>query len=324
MRQVQGLRSALGNWRQRYRPAAGYRAGGWDGDAVADAKFLAKLERLSLGVEQDLVRGLMGEHLARRHATGIEFADYRRYSPGDDLRRVDWNAYARLGSLHVRQAQAEYETTLYLLVDASPSMDFGRPSKFLAARRLAAALGYVALTHLDKVVLSAPGSAEREQPAAGKSLKGKAEAGELFRYLQGLRTGKQATFDELLVEWAAEGAQGRMAVVISDLLLDGYRDGLKYLVGAGFGVAVLHVLSPEELKPPREDNLELIDSETGRKLELHLAEESLAAYHKRLLQWLADTEEWCRNNGVGYLLVGSDLDTERVLLETLKRRGVTA
>src|SRR5690349_15954049 len=99
----------------------------------------------------------MGEHRAQRRTAGIEFADYRPYTPGDDLRRVDWNAYARLGTLQVRQAQAEHDTVLYLLVDPSPSMAFGAPAKFLAARRLAAALGYIALAHLDAVVLAAPG-----------------------------------------------------------------------------------------------------------------------------------------------------------------------
>src|SRR5205814_8267222 len=106
----------------------------------------------------DLIGGLMGEHQATRRTAGIEFADYRKYSPSDDLRRVDWNAYARLGTLHVKQSQAEHDTALYLPVDASPSMDFREPSKFLAARRLAAALGYIALAHLDSVALTAPGA----------------------------------------------------------------------------------------------------------------------------------------------------------------------
>src|SRR5205823_12939081 len=124
---------------------------------LVDGDFLQKLNRLSLVLGNDIIHGLMGEHQAVRRTSGIEFADYRQYSPGDDLRRVDWKAYARLGTLHVRQAQAEHDTILYLLVDASPSMEFGQPSKFLTARRLAAALGYVALSHLDSVVLSVPG-----------------------------------------------------------------------------------------------------------------------------------------------------------------------
>ena len=165
MRQVGNLRTRLTGWAARHTPIR-QSAGSWASpnsgnpqSALVDSEFLRKLDRLSLALGRDLVHGLMGEHLAQRRTSGIEFADYRAYSPGDDLRRVDWNAYARLGTLHVRQSQAEHDTDLYLLVDASPSMEFGQPSKFFAARRLAAALGYIALAHLDRVVLSAPGAA---------------------------------------------------------------------------------------------------------------------------------------------------------------------
>ncbi|HYO51156.1 MAG TPA: DUF58 domain-containing protein, partial [Chloroflexia bacterium] len=178
---------------------------------VVDGEFLSKLDRLSLVLGRDLLSGLMGEHNALRRTSGIEFADHRQYSPGDDLRRVDWNAYARLGTLHIRQSQAEHDTVLYLLVDASPSMEYGEPSKFLVARRLAAAFGYIALSHLDAVIVSAPGSDEGSgardqgsglsawepssatdlqsdvslstQHSALSTIKGRAEAGSLFRYL---------------------------------------------------------------------------------------------------------------------------------------------
>src|SRR3954470_12885043 len=90
---------------------------------VVDASLIAKLDRLSLNVGRDLISGLMGEHQAQRRTSGIEFADYRQYATGDDLRRVDWNAYARLGTLMVKQAQAEHDTLLYMLLDASPSME---------------------------------------------------------------------------------------------------------------------------------------------------------------------------------------------------------
>jgi uncharacterized protein (DUF58 family) len=289
-----------------------------------------------------LIHGLMGEHQAQRRTVGIEFADYRQYSPGDDLRRVDWNAYARLGTLHVRQAQAEHDTLLYLLVDASPSMDFGQPAKFLTARRLAAALGYVGLSHLDGVILSVPGVGSREPgagnlnrlPAPGsrlpvrveQSFRGRADASNLFHTLQEVRTGQATDFDGLLSSWSAlrgGSAVGRMAIIISDLLLDGYRNGVRQLVSEGFQVAVLHVLSPEELQPSDVGDLELIDSETGQRLEIRLGAETLTEYKRRLDAWLEETENWCRANGAGYLRLQSDWDVERILLDTLRRRQVT-
>ncbi len=306
--------------------------------ALVDAEFLLKLDRLTLSIGKDLVSGLMGEHSAVRRTAGIEFADYRPYNTGDDLRRVDWNAYARLGTLHIRQAQAEHDTVLYILLDASPSMDFGTPTKFYAARRLAAALGYIALAHLDSVVLSVPGDEGRRTKDEGQldtapnphsalrtpHFRGRAESASLFHYLQELQTASPSGFDDALAAWGGKRGQGRVAIVISDLLLDDYRAGVRTLVGAGFQVTLLHLLSDEELHPPDTGDVELVDSETGHQIEVHLGQESLAEYHRRLDAWLDEAEQWCYSSGASYIRIQSDWDIERILLETLKRHGVTA
>lgn len=334
MRPPRGLRSALAGFRRRAKPAS--QARNARGALLVDGDLLTKLDRLSLALGRDLLHGLMGEHRAVRRTSGIEFADYRQYSPGDDLRRVDWNVYARSGTMQMRQAQAEQDTVLYILVDASPSMLFGEPSKFEAARRLAAAFGYVALSHLDSVVLAAPGSRggiveSRLLPGAGPYLqerfRGRGEAGDLFRSLQTMETGEPAPFDNLLAGWGTgelngRGA-GRIAIVISDLLLDNYKAGVKQLASMGFGVTVLQMLSPEELSPPADGDLELLDCETGEQMEVHLNTESLHEYRRRLTEWLQETEGWCRRSGARYLLVQSDWDVERVMLDTLRRMGVT-
>jgi hypothetical protein len=150
------------------------------------------------------------------------------------------------------------------------------------------------------------------------------EAGLLFRTLQELEVGTAATFDDVLRGWGAARGQGRVAIILSDLLLDGYQSGVRQLVGAGFQVLLLHVLSPEELHPPMSGDLELVDSETGQTMEVHLNPETLAVYGRRLDAGLAETAAWCQRQGAAYLLVESDWDIERVLLETLRRRGVTA
>lgn len=325
-----GLRSSVSEW------FAGRRGGearpafprARNNDLVVDTDLVKKLDRLSLSVGNDLIGGLMGEHPAVRKTMGIEFSDFRPYSVGDDLRRVDWNAYARLGTLHVRQAQAEHDTTLYVLVDASPSMEFGTPSKFLTARRLAASFGYIALAHLDAVVMATPGAHQGSgggEHVSYRRFRGRAESGEMFRVLQGLKTQAISGFNATLGTWVQENAgrgRGRIAVVVSDLLLDGWRNGVKALVAAGFAVAMLHIVSQEELDPSEKGDLELLDSETGERLEMYLGKEGLAEYERRLNEWLDETEGWCRAQGAGYLRVMNDWDVERVMLETLRRRGV--
>jgi uncharacterized protein (DUF58 family) len=305
-----------------------------DNGAVVDGDLLQKLDRLSLQLGRDLIRGLMGEHLATRRTPGIEFADYRQYSAGDDLRSVDWNAYARLGTLHVRQSQAEHDTSLYILVDGSPSMDFGKPTKFLLARRLAAALGYIALAHLDAVVMTTPGATLLADQGSGvradratllnSEYRGRAESGEMFRALQGLRTGSVLDFDGILAGWTSGRGQGRIAVVISDLLLDGYRAGVSRRPSAGVRVSLPLLLTADALSPPDMGDLELVDSETNDHVDVYLGKEAIAEYGRRLGSWLDDAQVWCRSRGANYLLVQSDWDVERIMLEMLRRQGVTA
>ncbi|HUS14750.1 MAG TPA: DUF58 domain-containing protein, partial [Chloroflexia bacterium] len=174
-------------------------------ERVVDAGLLQKLDRLALAPGPAVLHGLIGAHPARRRTAGIEFADYRPYTPGDDLRRVDWNAYARLGSLQIRQAPAEHETVLGLLVDASASMACGRPPKLLLARRLAAALGYIALAHLDGVLLAAPGT----PLSTADLLRGQPGTLTLFAALEGLAPGATAPFDEVLRAWSGRLGPGR-------------------------------------------------------------------------------------------------------------------
>jgi uncharacterized protein (DUF58 family) len=323
-----GLRAALGRSRAA-RGAATPPGRAGRGDAIVDGPLLQTLDRLSIGLGRDLVAGLMGEHRAARRMPGSEFADYRPYVSGDDLRRVDWNAYARLGTLQIKQSQTEHDTVLHLLVDASPSMAFGTPSKFLAARRLAAALGYIALAHLDAVVLSTPGGRTRAGAAAEAAagldpVRSRAAAGTLFRALHDLQPATVSGFDGILAGWTTEATPGRPVVLLSDLLLDDYQAGVRRLVAAGFQVTILHILSPDELHPAAEGDLQLIDSETGEQLEIRLDRESRAAYGRQLAAWRAEVAEWCRLQGVTYILVPSDWDVERALLELLRHGRVTA
>ena len=141
--------------------------------------------------------------------------------------------------------------------------------------------------------------------------------------LQGLAPGSAAAFDDLLSGWSTQPGQGRVAVIISDLLLDAYQTGVRQLVAAGFQVTILHLLSPEELRPGDQGDLDLIDSESAERREIHLNSESLAAYRQALDAWLDETERWCRRHGAGYARLESDWEIERVLLATLRRQGVT-
>ena len=124
---------------------------------VFDEGFLRQLERLGVLMKQPVRGGLKGGRRSVKRGQSVEFADYRDYALGDDLRQLDWNVYARLEKLFVKLFIEEEDVTITFLIDASPSMAFGRPQKLLFAKRAAAALGYIGLASEDRVVVAALG-----------------------------------------------------------------------------------------------------------------------------------------------------------------------
>src|SRR5438132_6434295 len=123
--------------------------------ALFDSDFLKKLEYLSL-ISKRVFRGsLMAQRRTMQLGTGIEFADHREYTPGDDFRYIDWNLFARLDELLLKRFQEEEDLHVYFLLDASRSMAFGDPPKFDFARQVAAALAYIALADLDRIAVVA-------------------------------------------------------------------------------------------------------------------------------------------------------------------------
>src|SRR5205814_2399725 len=122
---------------------------------LLDPQFLHRLEQLELVSRKIFLGRMKGERRSKRKGQSVEFADYRNYVIGDDLRHLDWNLYARLDKLFIRLFMEEEDLHVYILIDNSLSMDFGNPSKLHYARQVAAALGFIGLVNLDRVVVKA-------------------------------------------------------------------------------------------------------------------------------------------------------------------------
>ena len=210
-------------------------------------------------------------------AEGLEFSDFRQYRPGDDFRHIDWNIYSRLDQLFLKLHASEEDLTLHLVVDASASMGFGEPSKFDHARRLAAALAYIALHNLDRVGVSvfaeasarpAPHqSAEPHGPTARFSARAALCRGDAFRRRDArLRDGTRSP---------------GLVILISDLLgaedTQDAQDGIEALCHAGHDVVVVQLLAESEIDPPFDGALRLVDAETGEELDVTVDRRSAAA-----------------------------------------------
>jgi uncharacterized protein (DUF58 family) len=282
-------------------------------------EFLAQLERLSLVSRRTFRGSVKGERRSPRRGQSVEFADYRQYGVGDDLRYVDWNVYARSDRLHVKLFVDEEDLCLHLLVDASASMDFGAPVTKLAwAVRLAAALGFVGLAGFERVGVGVL----RERVGEGWTpARGRAQIQPMLDFLRAVRPGGRTGLNEGLVDYAKRAREAGVAVLISDLLDPaGWETGVRALLERRFEVHVIHVLAPEEMNPQAGGDLRLVDSETGEARDLSFDGDAVRGYQRRLRDFLAHAEAFCLARELDYHRVVTDTSVEEVVGSRLRGR----
>ena len=290
-----------------------------DHHLVFDDEFLRKLEQLEL-LARKIFRGLLrGEHTTSRRGRGLEFSDFRHYRPGDDFRHIDWNIYSRLDQLFLKLHASEDDVTLHLILDASASMGFGEPSKFDHARRLAAALAYIALHNLDRVGVSA---FSEDLGAALPPIKTRHHMARLLAFLGELPCAGVTRFDSALRAFATRTRNPGLVILISDLLGAGeIQDGIEALRYGGHDVVVIQLLAESEIDPPLDGALRVVDAETGHELDVTVDEDLRRLYQHRLQRHLQDVERFCRQRSVEYVRASTAIPFEDLVLKYL-RQGV--
>jgi uncharacterized protein (DUF58 family) len=286
-----------------------------------DGPFLRKLDHLALVNRREMVGPSAGPRRSLHHGASPEFSDFRDYSPGDDFRRIDWNAYARLDRLFLRLYRAEEMTTLTIFLDHSPSMHFGSPSKVQTAARVAAALSYIALAAYDRVAVV--GYAERiDHSLAAQS--GKAAIPRVWRAIADIAesTGSATDFAALCRFSRMRHSTG-VAVLISDFLTDSdWRTGLRSLRSTGQEVNVIQILAPEELNPSLRGDWALQDVETGREVEVTMTTRLLRRYGEELAAYTEVLLDFCHQHDMAFAQIASDAPVEDLILRQLRFAGM--
>jgi uncharacterized protein (DUF58 family) len=289
---------------------------------IFDETALRKLEQLALVADRVRVGVMKGERRSRKRGTSIEFADYRDYTRGDDLRRLDWNVYARLERPFIKLLEEEEDLAVHLLIDSSISMDWpgaAEQNKLRYALLLAGALGHIALTTGDLVSVTLLGrNRERWGPSRGKhnSLR-------LLQFLDGARAAGETNLNAALQDYSLRGGRPGLLMLLSDMFSPaGYREGVNALLARGYEVGILHILSPDEVQPPLAGDLKLVDVETGEDAEISLDDMTLAAYRERLRGWQAELAAFSASRGIHYVPVTTDVAWEQLVLRTLRAGGV--
>ena len=274
--------------------------------------FLSRLDTLSLAMRGRAQGGAGGSRRSRQTGSSAEFSDYREYVPGDDIRRLDWNAYARFDKLFLKLFMEEQESLVTVLLDASASM----AAKWASARSAAEAVGYLALTGGDRLNIQV---LKNGRALCSPQLSGRAAFPRLTGFLDVCApNGNEGSLTEAVKH--TEGLKKGLCFLITDgYTEDALKEALDYLRYLKQETAVIQVLSGEELRPDYAGAVRLTDSESGEKLDLLADRAALDAYRDALTDFLKSVRENCATREAPYMLLDSEKSFEESFIPLLSQ-----
>ncbi len=285
-------------------------------EQLLQPEFLQKLQSLEMAFRKMVKGSIKGERKSTRRGRSVEFADYRDYTPGDEIRIIDWNVFGRLDRLFVKLFVEEEEVTLYLLIDSSASMDFGQPNKLMYARKIAAALSFISLSGYDRVSLAL--MSDRLTGHRGP-IRGRNQIFQVFKYLQEIQAHGGTSIGESLLNFSARRKKPGIVVIISDFLDPGdFTLALGRLQFQKHQLYLIQILDESELNPQTGGDVKLRDMETGQEKEVTITDDLLNRYRKAVEDHCDKIRSFCRRNGAGYILAPSRIPFEELVLEYLR------
>jgi uncharacterized protein (DUF58 family) len=318
-----GLLDALGlSKKPSDRPAA------LRDDDLFDDEFQRRLDYLAIVSKKVFAGRMRAERRTKKSGSGVEFADHRDYQPGDDFRYLDWNVYQRFERLLLRLYEEEEDLAVYLIIDASGSMGFGGGKggaisgagpKLRYAKRVCAALAYVALANLDRVsVVSTSDQVMNRMPQT----RGKARIFRVFRFLRELTPQGATDLEAALQTFVAQNKRRGLAVLISDLYdPKGFERGINVLRYNKFDPFVVHVIDPAEARPKLNGDVLLYDCETGDEREVTVTAKVLQRFEEAHKAYLAEIERFAATHQVPYIQASVTIPFDDLILRVFRRGG---
>ena len=287
---------------------------------LLDPTFMAKLDQLALVSRKIFAGKMRGERLTKRRGDSVEFADYRSYVSGDDLRFLDWNIYARLEKLFLKLFLQEEDLHVSVLIDVSKSMDWGQPNKGLYARRVAAAIAYIGLSNFDRVSLYTYSNGLHEQLAG---IRGRRWMFKVIEFLTHVPYDGPSNLSATGKQFAIRHPQPGIVLVLSDFFeKGGFDEGLRYLLGRKYDLYAVQILSPEEIDPVLAGDLRLTDVEDDDAAEVTVSRALLNRYRHNLQAYCERIKEYCTRRGVNYLFTSTDVPFDQIILSYFRQRGL--
>jgi uncharacterized protein (DUF58 family) len=263
---------------------------------------------------------MKGERRSKKKGQSVEFADYRNYVIGDDLRHLDWNLFGRLDKLFIRLFMEEEDLHFSVLIDNSLSMDFGSPTKLHYAKQLAAALAFVGLINLDRVVIEAFNDRlTQSMPPA----RGRRSLWRVMDFIQKIEPVGASDMARALKTFSLKSSGKGIVVLLSDMMdKAGYEDALRYLIARQFDIYVIQILSQEEIDPEIVGDLKLTDIEDDDVAEITVSAPLLKRYKQNLAAYRGALHQFCTRRGVSCVFTSNQVPVERLVLTYLRQRGL--
>lgn len=283
-------------------------------------EFMTKLEQLEILSRKIFIGRLKGERRSKRKGESVEFADYRNYVVGDDLRFLDWNIYARLERLLLKLFMEEEDLNVSILLDTSKSMDWGDPHKGLYSKRVAAALAYIGLVNYDRVSLYGYNFRLAHEMRA---VRGRRLVSQVVRFLENITLEGKSDLAAMARLFALRHRGKGVVILLSDFFdKGGYEAGLRYLLSRDLDLYCIQVLSPEEVDPPLVGDLRLRDVEDEDTAEITISRPLLDRYKANLKAYCGELKEYCTRRGITYLFTSTRVPFDTLVLAYLRQRGL--
>ncbi|MBC7782638.1 MAG: DUF58 domain-containing protein [Burkholderiales bacterium] len=287
---------------------------------LLDSAFMARLDQIDILSRKILAGKMKGERRSKRRGQSVEFADYRNYVIGDDLRFIDWNIYARLDRLFLKLFLEEEDLSLHILIDTSKSMDYGNPSKGRYIQQVAAALGYIGLVNYNRVSISAIADGV---PATTGAMRGRTRVGQMLDFISNLEPAGPGNLAEACRRFALANRTRGVCVVLSDFFdKNGFENGLRYVAGGRYDLFAIQVLSPQEIDPDLQGDLKLVDVEDADMAEVSITQPLLKKYKNNLNAYCLSLKEFITRRGGTYLFTSTSVPFDTLVLNYLRERGL--
>lgn len=283
-------------------------------EKLFDGAFFSKLATLRMSSKMKMTTGMSGGRKSSMRGNSVEFSDFREYILGDDIRKIDWNAYGRMDRLFIKLFQEEKEGIFRIFIDGSKSMDYGEKKKSVLARRIAGMLSYIVLNNLDRVYLTKLGS---ESLQSGKGMTGRQSFQKILLALENMTFDGNSSLYEGIQKCKISGRG--TTILISDFFNEEELEPmLRYLVYQKQEIILIHTMAAEEIAPDLEGHLNLIDMETKKDLRVSMSGSVLKKYQKTLHTFCDRLNELSRKYQAHYMFVSTEDALDKFIFEGIR------